>query len=192
MKVALPISTVRSALTERENLPSYSPQFVQLLADIAVILLESGDQGRTTYFIGVGGCESLARHAAEDLIQTARSRNINIRAVWLPFYSGIANDTGIDSTFAAQLASLVSKDDIVCALSSSGKTISLVRALEVARDQGARTIAITGLGGARLGDAADYWLEIPIIAKEVARVQEVQLVIIHVLQEVIISVSARE
>jgi D-sedoheptulose 7-phosphate isomerase len=90
----------------------------------------------------------------------------------------IANDFGYETLFERQVEAFARPGDVAVALTTSGKSENVVRALRAAKERGAVTIALTGSAGLS-GVAADHVIAVP--SEDTALVQEVHLMIIHVL-----------
>jgi phosphoheptose isomerase len=118
----------------------------------AAILLEAYQQGARMFSCGNGGSASIANHmqcdhakgvrTATDLTPRVFSLSANVELL-----TAIANDTGYENVFVHQLQSQSEPGDVLIAVSSSGRSPNIVRALAWARDSGLRTIAITGFDG---------------------------------------------
>ena len=118
----------------------------------AAILLEAYARGARMFSCGNGGSASIANHmqcdhlkgvrAATDLTPRVLSLSTNVELL-----TAIANDMGYENVFVYQLQSQSGPGDVLVAVSSSGRSANIVRALTWARDHGLRTIAITGFDG---------------------------------------------
>ncbi len=118
----------------------------------AAILLEAYVCGARMFSCGNGGSASIANHVqcdhvkgvrtATDLTPQVLSLSTNVELL-----TAIANDMGYENVFVYQLQSQSGPGDVLMAVSSSGRSANIVRALEWARDHGLRTIAITGFDG---------------------------------------------
>jgi D-sedoheptulose 7-phosphate isomerase len=97
--------------------------------------------------------------------------------------TALANDVGFDVVYARQLAALASAGDVAVALSTSGNSASVIRALEEARRRGLLTIGLAGYDGGRMADPGlvDHLLVVP--STSVHRIQEAQTTIHQVLWE---------
>jgi phosphoheptose isomerase len=122
----------------------------------ADILLKAYTRGAAVFACGNGGSASIANHLQCDHLKGVRTAtDLTPRVVSLSanieLLTAIANDTTYDDVFAYQLQSQSRADDVLIAVSSSGRSANIVRALIWARDHGLRTIALTGFegGGAR-------------------------------------------
>ncbi len=121
----------------------------------AAILLEAYTRGAGVFSCGNGGSASIANHMQCDHLKGVRTTtDLAPRVVSLDanieLLTAIANDLGYENVFAYQLQSQSGPGDVLIAISSSGRSPNIVRAIEWARDHDLRTIALTGFGG---GDA---------------------------------------
>lgn len=121
----------------------------------ASILLEAYTAGARVFSCGNGGSASIANHLQCDHVKgIATGTDLSPRVMSLStnveLLTAIANDIGYEEIFAYQLRSQSRPGDVLIAVSSSGRSANIVRAIASARDHGLRTIAITGFGG---GDA---------------------------------------
>ena len=118
----------------------------------AAILLEAYTRGAGVFSCGNGGSASIANHMQCDHLKGVRTTtDLAPRVVSLDanieLLTAIANDLGYEDVFAYQLQSQSGPGDVLIAVSSSGRSPNIVRALRWARDHSLRTIALTGFGG---------------------------------------------
>ena len=121
----------------------------------AAILLEAYTRGAGVFSCGNGGSAAIANHLQCDHVKgiqtgTDLSPRVMSLSTNVELLTAIANDIGYEDVFAYQLQSQSRPGDVLIAVSSSGRSPNIVRALTWARDHGLRTIALTGFGG---GDA---------------------------------------
>lgn len=145
-------------------------------------LVASLQSGGKVLTFGNGGSSAEASHLAEELVGRFRKNRRPFPAISLSADSGtvtcIANDFGYETLFERQIEAFARPGDVAVALTTSGKSENVVRALKAAKERGAVTIALTGSSGLS-GVAADHVLAVP--SEDTALVQEVHLMIIHVL-----------
>ena len=143
--------------------------------------------GGTLYTCGNGGSAAQAMHLAEELIGRYRSDRPAQRAVCLnadaTALTCIANDFGYDQVFARQCEAMLAPGDLLAVLTTSGRSPNIVRALEVARDRGVRTVGLLGGGGGEASALCDH----PILVESdvSAHVQEAHQVVVHLLCEAV-------
>ena len=120
----------------------------------AVILLEAYARDARMFSCGNGGSASIANHMQCDHVKGIRTTtDLTPRVLSLStnieLLTAIANDMGYENVFSYQLQSQSRPGDVLIAVSSSGRSPNIVRALTWARDNGLRTIAVTGFDGGR-------------------------------------------
>jgi D-sedoheptulose 7-phosphate isomerase/D-glycero-D-manno-heptose 1,7-bisphosphate phosphatase len=129
---------------------------IATLKRAAGILLQAYSEGSRVFTCGNGGSASIANHFTCDhakgtrddtgLLPRVTSLSVNTELI-----TAIANDVGYDYIFSYQLTSQATPDDVLIAISSSGRSQNIASALSWARSYGMPTIALTGFTG---GDAA--------------------------------------
>ncbi len=123
------------------------------------LLLEVYQQGRTVYVFGNGGSSATASHFCGDLIKgVSYGLDKRFRAVCLndnlPALMAIANDISYDDIFVEQLKNFLNPGDVVIGISGSGNSTNVVKAIEYANQQGAKTVAICGFKGGKMKEVA--------------------------------------
>jgi len=144
-------SSYFSAYSEEIVLAAQSVELAEL-DSAAAILVQAYLNGRTVFSCGNGGSAAIANHLQCDHLKGVRTgSDLAPRVVSLSsnveLLTAIANDITYDEVFAYQLQSQSAAGDVLIAISSSGRSSNIVRALSWARDHGLRTIALTGFGG---------------------------------------------
>lgn len=145
-------------------------------------ILDAHRRGAHVYVLGNGGSASTASHFACDLSKstivdsrprlrvTSLTDNIALLTAW-------ANDASYDVVFAEQLAGLVRPGDVVLAISASGNSPSVIKAVEAARERGAVTVALVGFSGGALRWAVD--LAVHVASQDYGVVEDCHLVLEH-------------
>ena len=137
--------------------------------------------GKKVVTFGNGGSSAEASHFVEELMGRFRKTRRPFPAICLTADSGtvtcISNDFGYDALFERQVEAFVQAGDVAVALTTSGKSENVVRALRVAKERGGVTIALTGEAGLT-GAQADHVVAVP--SADSAYVQELHLMLIHV------------
>ncbi|NQU55826.1 MAG: SIS domain-containing protein, partial [Rhodospirillales bacterium] len=93
--------------------------------------------------------------------------------------TAIGNDFGFDDLFARQIEALVGKDDVVIAISTSGNSENVIRALQAAKNKGAVAAGFAGRDGGRMKGLAEPLITVP--SQETPRIQEMHILIGHML-----------
>ncbi len=134
---------------------------------------------------GNGGSMSDAMHFAEEWSGRFRNNRRALSALALSdpaAISCIANDFGYEEIFARQVQAQGRKGDLLVAISTSGESPNILRAVEEAKAIGMRSVGLLGKGGGRLLDKVDIAIVVP-FAKTADRIQEVHIQIIHAVIE---------
>lgn len=148
--------------------------------------------GGTLFICGNGGSAGEATHLSGELIGPFLDKGRRpLPAIALGFdtsaASAVANDFSFDEVFARQLAALARPGDVLWALSTSGRSPNVRRALETAADKGVLSVLLTGARHADLPPQVDIVLAVP--SRDTPRIQELHLVLGHFLCEVVESLN---
>jgi D-sedoheptulose 7-phosphate isomerase len=129
-------------------------------------LIHAYEASRMIYLFGNGGSAALASHFACDLGKGAANgsaKRFKVLAFTdnVPLMTAWANDSRYEDIFAEQLTNFVRPDDVAFAISGSGRSPNILKALRVAREAGAFTIGLTGFQGGEMKDLCDLCVIIP-------------------------------
>ena len=153
------------------------------IAEFIATLLDARERGARIFFIGNGGSAATASHFANDIAIGTRSPHKPFRAISLTdnaaVMTAIANDDGYDEIFVQQLRTQMEAGDVLVAISASGNSANLVKALEYAGANGARTVALTGFTGGRLADIAGLQIHIPTEVGEYGPAEDGHMILDH-------------
>ena len=142
--------------------------------------------GRVLAFVN-GGSAADAQHLAGELVGRFRRDRAALSAIALTTDSSvvtaIGNDMGYESVFRRQVEAHGRPGDVAVGITTSGRSPNVVQALQLARERGLVTMGLTGGGGGRLAGAVDYLIEVP--HAETARIQEVHVMVVHVLCQIV-------
>ncbi len=153
----------------------------------AVELLEAAvKNGNKVLSCGNGGSAADAQHFSSEFINRFHQDRDSIPAVALTTDSStitsIANDYSYDEIFSRQISSLGQPGDILLAISTSGNSGNVVRAMQEASKRNMHTIAFTGRDGGKMASLIqDQDIELRVPSETTARIQEVHLLLIHIL-----------
>ncbi|WP_199170133.1 SIS domain-containing protein [Hydrogenovibrio sp. SC-1] len=138
------------------------------------------------YILGNGGSSATASHMVNDLGAGLRRREImNFDVTSLgdnsPVVTAIANDIGYENVFYMQMNGLVSKDDLVIAISCSGDSPNIVKAVGYAKEIGCKVVGITGFEGGYLKEVADIKFHVDAPKGEYGLVEDVHMILDHII-----------
>lgn len=138
-------------------------------------LHEAYERGKRVFIFGNGGSAASASHFAEDLakstvpgMETARRLRVQSLTDSVPFISALGNDWGYDTVFREQLVTNAEPGDIAIAISGSGNSPNVVRAIEWARSHGLFTCGFTGFSGGKLKEIVHLAIHSAIDDMEIA------------------------
>ena len=145
---------------------------------------EARDRGRFIYVCGNGGSASIASQMVVDLVKGAsfeREKRFKVIALTdsVATITAYANDVSYECVFAEQLRNFAAAGDVLIAISGSGNSPNVLRAVEYANGVGCRTIALTQSGGGALKDLAALTLGVP--ATHMGRLEDSFFVLTHIL-----------
>jgi D-sedoheptulose 7-phosphate isomerase len=158
---------------------------IQALADA---IYESYVKDRFVFICGNGGSGSNASHFCEDLGKSTLRREDfdndakkRLKVLSLtdntPYILAWANDEGFDRVFVEQLKNLASPGDLLIAISGSGNSPNVLRAVEWANRRGLRTFGCTGFSGGKLKNLAQQCLHVPL--DDMGMVESIHLTVFH-------------
>jgi phosphoheptose isomerase len=153
--------------------PAYADELARAMGSVdgievdraAMILLEAYTSDAGVFSCGNGGSAAIANHLQCDHVKGIRAKTgMSPRVVSLSsnveLLTAIANDLAFDDIFAYQLQCHGRPDDVLIAISSSGRSPNILRAIRFARTHGMHTIALTGFDGGRARELADVSIHV--------------------------------
>ena len=154
-----------------------------MIAEAGQICALALQSGKRIYLCGNGGSAADAQHIAAELIGRFVRERRSLPAIALTTdtsaLTAISNDYGYEQVFSRQVEGLAEEGDVLIAISTSGNSSNILKAVEVARERGSRVIGLSGKSGGDLHTAVDLSLVVP--SDVTARIQEMHIVIGHLL-----------
>lgn len=159
----------------------------EAIAACAAVLVAALRAGNKVLFLGNGGSAADAQHIAAELVGRFGGDRAPLPAIALTVdtsaITAIANDYGYDHVFERQVRALARPGDVVVAITTSGRSRSVLLAVEAARASGAKVVGLTGAAGAAFARTCDAALVVP--TRDTARIQELHITAGHVLCEIV-------
>ena len=179
------------ALNERRNVLDVAlgrlATQATLLVDVAVLMIDALRSGHKVLVAGNGGSAAEAQHFVAELVGRFKRERAAYAALALTtdtaILTAVANDYGYHTIFARQIQAFGQPGDVFIAFSTSGESVSVLCAAEVARERLMSVVAVTGERVSRLATLADIALRVPM--GDTALVQELHMMITHVLCDVV-------
>jgi D-sedoheptulose 7-phosphate isomerase len=179
-------SRIRHSIGVKEQLLNDAP-FQKNLENIALLLVEAYRQGGKVLFCGNGGSAADAQHLAAELSGRfyfdrppldAEALHVNTS-----YITAVANDYHFDEVYARLILSRGKGGDVLIAISTSGNSPNLIKAIEVANEIGMVTVGLTGKTGGKMAPLCSHILSVP--STDTPRIQEAQIMIGHIICEIV-------
>lgn len=153
------------------------------------LLLEARDKENTIFICGNGGSAATASHVTGDFLkgisyQLDKRFRVLCLSDNIPGMMAISNDLTYEEIFIEQLKAYMHKNDVVIGISGSGNSANVVKALEYASLQGAKTVAFCGFKGGKIKDIADLVIHVPVSDMEIT--EDIHIVIFHAVKQLLI------
>ena len=153
------------------------------IAGAVALCVDALRNGRKILFAGNGGSAADAQHWAGELVSRFYYDRPGLPAIALTtdtsILTAIGNDYGYDYTFARQVEALGQEGDVLVAISTSGRSKNILRALDAAEQKGIKVIGFTGAGGGDMAGRCAICFQVP--STETPRIQEGHEFIGHLL-----------
>ncbi|MBN2781893.1 MAG: SIS domain-containing protein [Campylobacterales bacterium] len=138
------------------------------------------------YIIGNGGSAATASHMANDLsvgLKLYGIRNFDVESLSdnSAVCTAIANDTGYENIFYTQIKDKIKQGDLLIAISCSGDSENIVKAVEYAKSQNVNIVGMTGFSGGKLKELSDINFHIPTKDGEYGLVEDAHMILDHII-----------
>jgi D-sedoheptulose 7-phosphate isomerase len=157
------------------------------IVEVVQLIAQAFREGKKVILFGNGGSAMDASHIAAEFMNRFLIERPPLPAVALnsdtALLTCISNDYDFSQVFSKQLSALGHEGDVVIGISTSGNSPNVIKALEVAKKNGMKTIALTGGTGGRLAGLADYAFIVP--TKVTPRIQETHITLGHTICQLV-------
>ena len=179
------INQIRESADVKNTMIVASVEDIEKAAEMIVAAVQNGNK---ILWCGNGGSAADAQHMAAELMGGLRSHDRPaIQSIALTtdtsFITAWSNDTDYESIFSRQIEGLGSAGDILMAISTSGNSRNVVKAVESCKEKEIAVIVLTGKTGGVLKDMGDVTISIP--SDDTQRIQEGHLLAEHILCEMV-------
>jgi D-sedoheptulose 7-phosphate isomerase len=160
---------------------------VDKIIEVVQLIAQAFREGKKVILFGNGGSATDASHIAAEFVNRFLMERPPLPAIALntdtAVLTSIGNDYDFSQVFSKQLSALGHEGDVVIGISTSGNSPNVVKALDVAKRNGMKTIVLTGGGGGKMASLADYAFVIP--SRVTARVQETHITLGHTICQMV-------
>jgi len=157
------------------------------LLEVIKLISHTFEAGSRVFFFGNGGSAADAQHIAAEFVNRYIMDRPPLPAIALTtdtsILTSIANDMAFSEIFSRQLKALGKEGDVAVGISTSGNSPNVIRAFEVAKEMGMKSVALTGNDGGVLTKIAD--LSLTVSSNSTPRVQETHILVGHLLCEMV-------
>jgi D-sedoheptulose 7-phosphate isomerase len=158
-------------------------EHLETIVEVSKAIAAAFNEGNKLILFGNGGSATDASHIAAEFVNRFKRERPGLPALSLAtdmaVITSIANDYDYSEIFARQLKSLSSEGDIAIALSTSGQSPNILKALEVAKKKKLKTVFLTGIKGEKAAAKATFSFVVP--SDNTPRIQETHITLGHVL-----------
>jgi len=174
-----------------EESSSVKQQFIQenvaMVVEVSKLLSDTFNNGNKLILFGNGGSASDASHIAGEFVNRFKKERPGLPAIALntdiAVITAIANDYDFTEIFARQLKVIAQDGDVVIAISTSGNSPNILKAMDAAKKKKIKIIAFTGAKGDKMAAKAHYAFVVP--SSNTPRIQETHITLGHVLCQMV-------
>lgn len=160
---------------------------IDKIFEVSKLIATAFNEGKKLILFGNGGSASDASHIAAEFINRFKKERPSLPAIALntdmAIITSIANDYDFSEIFAKQLRAIANEGDIVIAISTSGNSPNVLKAVDVARKKRLITIAFTGAKGEKLASKTNHAFIVP--SDNTPRIQEIHITLGHVICQMV-------
>ena len=164
-----------------------SSNYIEKVETVGNLIVETLKNGNKILICGNGGSAADAQHFAAELVGRFMTERKGLPAIALTtdtsIITSIGNDYAYDVIFSRQVEALGNEGDLLVGISTSGNSGNVIKAVELAKEKGMKTVGMLGKNGGKLIEICDASLLVP--CNMTARVQEAQELTYHVICEMI-------
>lgn len=172
---------------------------MQDIKKVTNVLYDAYKKNKYVFIIGNGGSASLASHFACDLgkgtlqrVYDEKEKRFKVISLTdnVAHLTALGNDLGYDNIFSQQLKNLINHGDILIAITGSGNSKNILKAVELASRSGATTIGFLGFDGGKLKNMVDYYIHVS--SNHYGRIEDLHLVLTHLISSYLAKMKKNE
>ncbi len=176
------IKSIESSIAVKQAILQDDP-FLERIEAVAMLWTETFRAGGKVLFCGNGGSAADAQHLAAELSGRFYTDRPPLYAEALhvnsSYVTAVANDYGYDDVYARMVEAAGRPGDLLVAISTSGNSPNILKAIEKAQTQGMIIVGMTGATGGKMADLCQILLNVP--SQDTPRIQEAHILIGHIL-----------
>ncbi len=173
---------IEDSIKTKQKILRDSSIIKQIQSTITKITSALGNNGRL-YLAGNGGSAADCQHIAAEFVCRLYKNRQAFPAIALTtdtsILTAIANDYGFDSLFKRQLEAHITEQDVFLAISTSGNSANIIKAIDYCKVKGITTIGLSGQTGGKMDSLCDICIKVP--TTDTARIQEAHILLGHII-----------
>jgi D-sedoheptulose 7-phosphate isomerase len=177
---------IKASISTKESILK-DPVLLGTIEQLANITTSALRNGNRVYFCGNGGSAADAQHLAAEFSGRFYTDRDALPAEALhcntSYLTAVANDYSYDVVYARLIKGVGTTGDVLIGLSTSGNSVNIIKAFEVARDKGIITVGFTGDSGGKMKPLSDYLVNVP--SKDTPRIQESHIMLGHIICQLV-------
>lgn len=180
------INAIRNSILIKQDIIS-DDKLLETIDEIILMIINCFNNDGKVLFCGNGGSAADAQHLAAELSGRfyfdrnplfAEALHVNTS-----YITAVANDYSYEDIYSRLVMAMGRKNDVLIGLSTSGNSPNIIKAFNIAKSIGMKTVAFTGQDGGKLKNICDYLINVP--SKDTPRIQESHITIGHIMCELI-------
>jgi len=181
------IKSIMQASVDLKQAIISDDELINKINQVTAIVTEAFKQGGKVLFCGNGGSAADAQHLAAEFSGRFYSDRDPLPSEALhcnsSYLTAVANDYGYDVVYSRIIKGTGKKGDVLIGLSTSGNSVNIIKAMEVANNLGMITVSLTGKTGGQLKDVSQHLINVP--STDTPRIQESHIMIGHIICELV-------
>jgi len=166
---------------------AFAKENADRIVEVVHLIARTFREGHKVILFGNGGSATDASHIAAEFVNRFLIDRPPLPAIALntdtAVLTSISNDFGYEQIFSKQLSALGHEGDVVIGISTSGNSPNVIKALDVARKNGMKTVVLTGGTGGKMASIADYTFVVP--SRHTPHIQETHITLGHILCQLV-------
>ena len=177
---------IKSSIETKEQLLQ-DETLLTTIQKVSELIVQTFKSGNRVYFCGNGGSAADAQHLAAEFSGRFYKDRLALPAEALhcntSYLTAVANDYGYDLVYSRMIDGIGEAGDVLAGLSTSGNSVNIIKAFEIAKQKGIITIAFTGSSGGQIKSLSDYLINIP--STDTPRIQESHIMVGHIICQLV-------
>ena len=180
-------SQIKSMISESLEIRSMCAALAPQIENAAILLIKALKNNKKIILAGNGGSATQASHIAAEFTGRYKLERKALPAIALTTdiaaITAIANDYGFDAVFERQIEALGNNGDVLIALTTSGNSANIIKAVEKAKKMNIHVIGLLGKDGGKMKNTSDIEMIIP--SDNTPQIQEAHLMVLHIICELV-------